>query len=284
MYKTGTRSVDAVGKMHLEGNIIPHLWYKHIRFPSGKPDLNSIIILSEIVYWHRPTIQKDEYTGAVIGAKKKFKADLLQRSYDSFSEQFGMTKRQARESIIRLEELKLLERVFRTVPTDNGPISNVLYIYLNAENLQRITYSADPYDIEMSHPPHQEVGGPTSERQTYTEITTDITTTTAPPISLPRYFEQVMMIPVNKLQMDSMYAYLDDFNGDEDIIKFAIKTAADKNKRNFAFVEYLMREWHQHQVNSVQAAINHETNKFAKPQFANATAKPRNDFSKYREQ
>jgi hypothetical protein len=40
----------------------------------------------------RPTILRDEATGEVIGWRKKFKADRLQRTYQRLSYQFGITK------------------------------------------------------------------------------------------------------------------------------------------------------------------------------------------------
>jgi hypothetical protein len=52
--KTGIASVDALYSIDFPGNIIPHSWYGTIQTESGKPDMNAIAILSEILYWHRP--------------------------------------------------------------------------------------------------------------------------------------------------------------------------------------------------------------------------------------
>lgn len=98
MFTTGNTTVDAIGNMHLEGNVIPHTWYENIRLEStGKPDLIAITLLSEIVYWYRPSYMKEEESGRLIGMKKKFKADALQRSYDSFVAQFGFSKKNKSE-------------------------------------------------------------------------------------------------------------------------------------------------------------------------------------------
>lgn len=171
-------SVRVIGEMNFEGNIIPHEWYKHIRFKNGKVDINSIIILSEIVYWHRPTLVKDESSGQVLGYKKKFKADLLQRSYDSFAEQFGFTKRQASDAIKRLEDLGLLQREFRNIFVNGMAISNVLYIKLNAAKVVDITRKLDPYHVVTSEGALPKVTPNTMHRNTYTESTTKITTKT----------------------------------------------------------------------------------------------------------
>lgn len=90
---TGNMIVDSIGKINIIGNIIPHTWYKSIHRESGKPYLNAIIILSDIVYWYRPIELRDEHSGEIIGYKKKFKGDLLQRSYQQLSTMFGISKR-----------------------------------------------------------------------------------------------------------------------------------------------------------------------------------------------
>lgn len=169
-------SVRIIGEMNFEGNIIPHEWYKHIRFKNNKVDLNAIIILSEIVYWHRPTLVKDEGSGQILGYKKKFKADLLQRSYDSFAEQFGLSKRQASDAIKRLEGLGLLEREFRNIFVGGMAISNVLYIKLNAPRVVELTRKSDPYHVTTSEGKLPNVTPNAVHRETYTENTTKTTT------------------------------------------------------------------------------------------------------------
>jgi hypothetical protein len=80
-YDKLTPAVKAMAKINISGDIIPKIWYKKLKYPSGKPYLIAIIILSDIVYWYRPTEIRDENTGSIIGYKKKFKADKLQRNY-----------------------------------------------------------------------------------------------------------------------------------------------------------------------------------------------------------
>jgi hypothetical protein len=135
-----TPTVEAIGRMHFEGNIIPHTWYKAITFPNGKADVNAILILAEIVYWYRPTIERDEATGEVVSVRKKFRDDMLQRHYSSFAEQFGLTKRQCQDAIGRLVNLKLIRRELRTVDTPQGKLGNVPYFEPVVEAIQRISY------------------------------------------------------------------------------------------------------------------------------------------------
>ena len=77
---SGNLTVDAMGSIAISGNVIPEEWYKHILKPTtGKPYLLAITILADLVYWHRPTEVRDERTGEVIGWKKKFHGEMLQK-------------------------------------------------------------------------------------------------------------------------------------------------------------------------------------------------------------
>ena len=107
-FRTGSVTVDRMSRLHISGNIIPVTWYKTIRKSTGKPNLNAIIILADIVYWYRPTEVRDEMTGELVGLKKKFHADLLQRSYQQIADQFGITKRDATNAVVELEKMKVI--------------------------------------------------------------------------------------------------------------------------------------------------------------------------------
>ncbi|UJQ43502.1 hypothetical protein [Acinetobacter phage vB_AbM_WUPSU] len=175
MYSSGNETVDKIGLMNIEGNVIPFNWFSVFKFKNGKPDLNAIVILSEIVYWYRPKIVRDEDTGATIGVRKKFKADLLQRSYESFAKQFGLTKRQVKEAFDRLCEFGVVIREFRTVKTDNSTLFNVLFIGLDADIVSSVSMYHPPTLesttlLRSNVPPH------TLKRNTYTETTTENTT------------------------------------------------------------------------------------------------------------
>src|SRR5688572_6230681 len=98
--------------MNFEGNVnvIPHSWYSSIKFPNGKVDLISITILSEILYWYKPTYTRDEVSGKLLQVDKKFQGDSLQKSKTALADQFGLTERQVKESLQRLEEMGLIKR------------------------------------------------------------------------------------------------------------------------------------------------------------------------------
>lgn len=176
MYSSGNDAVDKIGMMNIEGNIIPFNWFSEFKFKNGKPDLNAIVILSEIVYWYRPKIIRDEEIGMTVGMSKRFKADLLQRSYDSFSSQFGLTKRQVKDCIDRLCEHGVIYREFRTVQTNATTLFNVLFIGVNAGVLSSVSMYHPP-TLERTTPLRLNVPPPTLERNTYTETTTETTNT-----------------------------------------------------------------------------------------------------------
>ena len=62
-YTTGNSIVDEMAKIRITGNIVNPNWFKTILYENGKPNLNAIVILADIVYWHRPTEISDEETG-----------------------------------------------------------------------------------------------------------------------------------------------------------------------------------------------------------------------------
>ncbi len=130
-YSTGNEMVDQMATIQLTGNVVPQIWYKKIVRDNGKPHLLAIIILADIVYWYRPSEIRDPGSGQFMGFKKKFAGDLLQRSYQQFSDQFGESKRSVTDAIVRLEKLGIIERVFRTINMNGTLFNNVLYLKLN---------------------------------------------------------------------------------------------------------------------------------------------------------
>ncbi|MCQ2434985.1 MAG: DNA replication protein DnaD, partial [Oscillospiraceae bacterium] len=84
MYTTGIPTCDQLREVAFTGNVIPQIWYRvfvksDLKHP--KPHLLAINILADIVYWYRPREIRDEGSGQIIGYQKKFRDDLLQRSY-----------------------------------------------------------------------------------------------------------------------------------------------------------------------------------------------------------
>ncbi|MPQ42854.1 DnaD domain protein [Clostridium tarantellae] len=182
------------------GNVIDNGWIENLKYENGKPNMNAIMILSEIIYWYRPTEMRDEVTGAVIGYKKKFKADKLQKSYESLGERFGISKRQAKAAIDFLIEKNLINREFRTITIGEIVYNNVMFLEPEILEIKKITgvnrFIEDETFIEKDMNENtllqSNVGGviqsnvppsynqmyhpPTIECKTNTKTTTEITT------------------------------------------------------------------------------------------------------------
>lgn len=175
--KTGNKIVDKISEMEFQGNIIPTKWMKNITFANKKPHVVAVVILSEIVYWYRMSLVRNE-NGKIIKAKKKFKADKLQRSYQSFVDQFGFTKRQVKDAIQFLVDYGILVREFRHIKTETGlTIPNVMFVEPVIDMIQKITYEeVDLFTLkeseEMVSSPDQTIEGLLEEEEkkiTYTE-------------------------------------------------------------------------------------------------------------------
>ncbi|HBN23235.1 MAG TPA: hypothetical protein DD412_08375, partial [Holosporales bacterium] len=147
-------SVAEMGEISLTGNIVPISWFRKLTFDNGKPDLNSILILADICYWHRPSEIRDERSGAIIGYKKKFAEDLLRKSYSDLQTQFGLSDRQLRDCFSRLENRGVIRRVFRTKNSSNGRQGNVMYIELFPSVVKELTHgnSSKPLTKTVSDP------------------------------------------------------------------------------------------------------------------------------------
>lgn len=153
-FSTGHPIVDAVGQLHFSGNIIHHSWYQHIRYSNKRGEFTdpwAVNILADIVYWYRPVEVRDEQTGHLLGYRKKFSEDKLQRSPEAFSELFCCSVKVVREALRLLEHLGLIDIELRAVKTNWGVIPTAMFIGLNPDALKEITHSTSkPESIEKS--------------------------------------------------------------------------------------------------------------------------------------
>lgn len=139
--KTGIASVDALYNVDFTGNIIPHSWYGTIQTDKGKPDMNAIAILSEILYWHRPRESCDDGASGEIVLAKRFSRDMLQLSYGQLSKKLHLSKAQCRRAMKNLERLGIIKRHLRDIETDAGDsLNNVMFIELFSDRLLQLTF------------------------------------------------------------------------------------------------------------------------------------------------
>jgi len=129
-----------MNEIPFQGNIVPHSWYDYIKDSRGKPYLIAIVLLSDIAFWYRPHIIRDETTGRILRLQKKFAADKLQRSYGSLAKQFGLSKFQVRKALRHLESMGIISLTLRNIVLESGlRLSNVLYIGIHPDALMEIT-------------------------------------------------------------------------------------------------------------------------------------------------
>ncbi|HGU0363308.1 TPA: replication protein [Escherichia coli] len=183
-----TPEVMAIGQINISGNVTPANWWKYIRLPSGRPDATAIALLSEIVYWYRPTEVRDEHTGALLGYRKRFQGDKLQRSYQAFAEQFGFGKRETADALKRLRDTGFITLDLRTVEMLDGvKCSNILFVGINPQAIAAITtpssvspesnsnnaISDTAITLKRNTPRRHNGTGDTPNVDTNTEITTE---------------------------------------------------------------------------------------------------------------
>ena len=59
------------------------------------------------------------------------------------ADQFGITKRDATNAVVELEKLGVIRRVFRTLTINGQSIPNVLFIELDVDILEKLTFPED---------------------------------------------------------------------------------------------------------------------------------------------
>lgn len=194
---TDSPVVNEITQINFSGNIIPISWFKHVKFKNNKPDLLGIMILSEIIYWYRAREERDESTGQIKGYKKKFEADMLQRSYQSFADQFGVSKKQVQEAIYRLRDNGFIVVELRNIVTETKQtLANVTFLAPVPQAIYEITYPS-PFqkgDVSLSKGRRVPLEG-----ETYTETTTENTTEIDNILSFEEIEPQKDVIPYQEI-------------------------------------------------------------------------------------
>ena len=117
---TGIDSVDKLYGAPVIGNLVPPAWCHKIVGKNGKPNMNAVMILADIVYWYRPKVERIEGDQNDVQLKKKFKADLLQLSYRKIMNEFNLTRDQCKRALDLLESMSLIRRHYKTVDLNDG--------------------------------------------------------------------------------------------------------------------------------------------------------------------
>jgi hypothetical protein len=141
--------IQQIGSMRFVGNIIPNEWFNQIKLESGRTDTQAIIILSEIIYWYRPSEIRND-TNIKQRYKKKFKLDMLQLSIKTFMDKFSFTRGQVKKALNNLANNGFIKKELRTIKINGISHNNVLYIEPIYEGIYRITYPQGDKNITES--------------------------------------------------------------------------------------------------------------------------------------
>jgi hypothetical protein len=138
-YAQPTKEVLELAQISFEGNITPRNWKTHLKYPNGRVHLPALIVLSELVYWYRPTIE--EIDGKIV-YRKKFKGSKLQKSYSQLELSTGLTKKQVREGCGFLQEKGIitLDLNKRFVTPKGQKLGNVMFIAIHPAAIKEITF------------------------------------------------------------------------------------------------------------------------------------------------
>lgn len=86
----------------------------------------------------------------------------------------------------------------------------------------------------------------------------NISTTTPDPIA---FFEQ-NLCPLSPYQMQLLIEWEQEFDGNKEIINEAIRIADNRNRRYFGFVEFLLKEWKNNNLKTIDQVRAYENNRF----------------------
>jgi DnaD/phage-associated family protein len=296
--KSGCQVVDQIGEMEIVGNIVPHLWYKNITFSSGKAHFVAITLLADIVYWYRPTMIRDD-SGMVVGARTKFKGDMLQKSYQAFADTYGFTKRQVKDAIDFLVEHHLLIREFRTISSSSMILNNVMYVQPVAGNVKRMMEERcnvtelvsicppDTPERTTSYPSSDglsplEEGPAEMDEGTYTESTSKSSSenheeqeqsVSECPVT---FFRDNGFGRVGTYIQEKIKSWCDSLS--ESLVVEAMKRAVEQGKYYWSYVDAILVNWEQLKVRDVKDARTKESQrmfeKHSKRNVCSGTRKP----------
>ena len=169
-----TPAVEAISRLNLTGNVVPIRWCQELRTTGKKecrrvPNHAAIVILADIIYWYRGVEVRDEVTGRIIGLRRKFRADKLQVSYMHYIGLFGYSRSVIKRAVDFLVARKLVTREFRAVQTNQGMLSNVIFLEPIPAQIEAISAFPEAPRVVDAKTPHRLREDPLSvDGKTYT--------------------------------------------------------------------------------------------------------------------
>ncbi|OJD58127.1 DnaD domain-containing protein [Bacillus sp. NH11B] len=282
--------VYEIGGINLKGNVVDHEWFNYVTFSNGKPHIVAIMVLSEIVYWYRPTVFRDEIDGKVI-YKKKFKADKLQKNYQQLADTFGFTKLQVKRACDLLTDMLLIKIEFRTINVDGKVLNNVMFVEPVSTEIKKISsmyqqIKEDPGYLEVNRVETSKLTpssltskeSPNFKVKTNTEITTKNTTeNVSSSSSIFSFYENNFGI-LNSFIAESISQWVNDTN--EELVQAAMERAL-KQQKKWNYAEGILKQWVNKNIRTladVNAAEIEFKNKGKKGEKHNASVRKNSSF------
>ncbi|MED0990269.1 DnaD domain-containing protein [Bacillus nitratireducens] len=284
-----TNTVSEIGGLNFKGNVVDHEWFNYITFSNGKPHIVAIMILSEIVYWYRPTVIRDELNGKIT-YKKKFKSDKLQKSYKQLADTFGFSKIQVKRACDLLSDMSLINIEFRTIHVNEIVLNNVMFVEPIVKKIKRISsmyqnIEGGPSNLEVmrvstskslsskleSKEPHS------LEVKTNTKITTENTTKNVSSSNIFSFYENNFGI-LNPFVADSITQWSNDTS--EELVQAAMERAL-KQQKKWNYAEGILKQWVNKKIRTladVQASEVEFKNKGKRGEKNNASNKKDSSF------
>lgn len=251
--------VTEIGGLNFKGNVVDHEWFNYITFSNGKPHIVAIMVLSEIVYWYRPTVIRDEIDGKV-NYKKKFKADKLQKNYQQLADTFGFTKLQVKRACDLLTDMLLIKIEFRTINADGKILNNVMFVEPVPTEIKKISSMYQQIEEGLGYLEVNRVvssksrpssltskGSPNFKVKTNTEITTKITTENVSS-SIFSFYENNFGI-LNSFIAESISQWVNDTN--EELVQAAMERAL-KQQKKWNYAEGILKQWVNNSVKTLK--------------------------------
>ncbi|MEK4695562.1 DnaD domain protein [Bacillus sp. FSL M8-0063] len=245
-----TNIVTEIGGLNFKGNVVDHEWFNYITFSNGKPHIVAIMVLSEIVYWYRPTVIRDENTSKVT-YKKKFKADKLQKSYQQLADTFGFTKLQVKRACDLLTDMLLINIEFRNIKADGKNLNNVMFVEPIPTEIKKISSMYQPIKedagssevnrVDTSKLPPSLLTSKDSSNfkvKTNTKITTKSTTDNVSS-SIFSFYENNFGI-LNSFIAESISQWVNDTS--EELVQAAMERAL-KQQKKWNYAEGILKKW-----------------------------------------
>ncbi|MFH7833921.1 DnaD domain-containing protein [Bacillus luti] len=281
--------VTEIGGLNFKGNVVDHEWFNYITFSNGKPHIVAIMVLSEIVYWYRPTVIRDEYTGKVT-YKKKFKSDKLQKSYQQLAETFGFSKIQVKRACDLLVDMNLIVIEFRTIIVNEITLSNVMFVEPKVNEIKSISsmyqqVEEDPVNFEVKRVVASKSGtssresneAPDFKVKTNTKITTKNTTENVSSSSIFSFYENNFGI-LNSFIAESIAQWVNDTS--EELVQAAMERAL-KQQKKWNYAEGILKQWVNKNIRTLEDVYASEAefkNKGKKGEKNNASNKKDSSF------